>query len=261
MGSYFKQSHCELSKAIFLILSRSAAKGHQVVLFLILKEFSCIYSRYDKNSFRDKTWDHDGKTCELSAKLWQLFTFPSIPIPQSAAWIMLTSFPPSPDTALEEKKNKLLAKSFFCNVDEVDEVLKEQQTGCDCHLVDTRSTRSYFPVICLSSVCGSVWACVCVFLSVFKSYLSSACLCFSTNILFHIHEALIHTSNRAIWQLSVLLKGTSTAFLPCKHSPMAQVLLAVCCCRSRTIWAFWVGEQRQQTTAGHWHASSTNSCS
>lgn len=44
-------------------------------------------------------------------------------------------------------------------------------------------------------------------------------------------------------------------------SPMAQVLLAVCCCSSVTIWAFCVGEQRQQTTAGHWQANSTNSCS
>lgn len=45
------------------------------------------------------------------------------------------------------------------------------------------------------------------------------------------------------------------------HWPMAQVLLSVCCCSSVTIWAFWVGEQRQQTTAGHWQANSTNSCS
>lgn len=43
--------------------------------------------------------------------------------------------------------------------------------------------------------------------------------------------------------------------------PMAQVRLPVCCCSSLTMWAFWVGEQRQQTTAGHWQASSMNSYS
>ena len=44
------------------------------------------------------------------------------------------------------------------------------------------------------------------------------------------------------------------------HSPTAQTGLLVCCCRSLTTWALWVGEQRQQTTAGLWQASSMNSC-
>ena len=47
----------------------------------------------------------------------------------------------------------------------------------------------------------------------------------------------------------------------CPRSPMAHVRLPVCCCSSLTMWAFCVGAQRQQTTAGHWQASSTNSCS
>lgn len=35
----------------------------------------------------------------VSAACGGRFTFPSIPTPQSAAWIMLTSFPPSPESA------------------------------------------------------------------------------------------------------------------------------------------------------------------
>lgn len=45
------------------------------------------------------------------------------------------------------------------------------------------------------------------------------------------------------------------------HLPTAQVSFPVRSCSSRTIWAFWVGVQRQQTTAGHWQASSMNSYS
>lgn len=48
---------------------------------------------------------------------------------------------------------------------------------------------------------------------------------------------------------------------PGGHLPTAQVSFPVRSCSRRTIWAFWVGAQRQQTTAGHWHASSMNSYS
>jgi len=43
--------------------------------------------------------------------------------------------------------------------------------------------------------------------------------------------------------------------------PMAHVRTPVCTFINLTISAFWVGEQRHTTTAGHWHASSMNSCS
>lgn len=43
--------------------------------------------------------------------------------------------------------------------------------------------------------------------------------------------------------------------------PTAQVSFPVRSWSRRTIWAFWVGVQRQQTTAGHWQASSMNSYS
>ena len=58
----------------------------------------------------------DVRECTISYKawsttwaLWEVFTFPSIPMPQSAAWIILTSFPPSPDT---KQKNTSFKKSF-----------------------------------------------------------------------------------------------------------------------------------------------------
>ncbi len=43
------------------------------------------------------------------------------------------------------------------------------------------------------------------------------------------------------------------------HPPMAQMGLLVCDRRSWTTCALWVGEHLQQTTAGHWQASSMNS--
>lgn len=37
----------------------------------------------------------------------------------------------------------------------------------------------------------------------------------------------------------------------CPELPIAHVRFPVWCCNSFTMWAFWVGEHRQHTTAGH----------
>lgn len=127
----------------------------------------------------------------------------------------------------------------------------------DCHLVDIRSN---------TAVCRQFWGII----QLFQSYLINL----STRLFYTLSN--ISLSNGLSW----IYKDATPSFEGClwtgandrpswhfcchitrQHSPMAQVLLAVCCWRSVTIWAFWVGEQRQQTTAGHWHANSTNSCS
>lgn len=45
--------------------------------------------------------------------------------------------------------------------------------------------------------------------------------------------------------LQILLGGL------CQDLPIAHVRFPVWCCNSFTMWAFWVGEHRQHTTAGH----------
>lgn len=118
-------------------------------------------------------------------------TFPSMPMPQSAIWIMLTSFPPSPGDRNMEAHPGV------------------SSTGRDC-LRTPSSTR-----------------------------------CSATQ--------------RAAAALRT--PPPSAARSRAGHSPMAHVRLPVCCCSSFTMRAFCVGEQRQHTTAGHWQARSTSSCS
>lgn len=164
----------------------------------------------------------------------QSLTFPSTPTPQSASWIMLTSFPPSPKRKQKPQRcqdshrwltNKCLERGYcLCRDTPLIWTWWEEQNG--------RNSLDN-PLLWLWNNCRPV--------NTF--YCSIVCCNLKTN------------------EKNYCSRNLYSSFKNPVHSPTAHVSFPVRSCSSRTICAFWVGAHRQQTTAGHWHASSMNSYS
>lgn len=186
--------------------------------------------------------------------MWHIFdnetvniTLPSIPIPQSAAWIMLTSFPPSPGKCHCNiqlfRGFTLLALQYFRNLLYT---FKFLQLIYGLWLTTSAVKTSF------------LWNKEenCTFLMQWHFLLQLQ------NTWLLIKESLVLTVSQWCHLLLKFITDFSYCkWRPCQQLPIAHVRFPVWCCNSFTIWAFWVGEHRQHTTAGHWQASSTNSCS
>lgn len=186
--------------------------------------------------------------------MWHIFdngtvniTLPSIPIPQSAAWIMLTSFPPSPEKC---HCNIQLFKGFT--------LLALQ---CFRNLIYLSILTVNLWIIITLAIKTCFW-----WIKITISFLRNGIFCYSYIIPGCWYKKFLFgfvstTSQQCHLLLKFMTDSSYCKWRLCHQLPIAHVRFPVWCCNSFTIWAFCVGEHRQHTTAGHWQASSTNSCS
>lgn len=177
-------------------------------------------------------------------------TLPSIPIPQSAAWIMLTSFPPSPGKchcniqffrgfillALQYLRNLLHTFKFLQLIYDLWLITTVIKT----FLQNREDNHTFLKEWHFVPQLHNTWLLVKV----------------SKEVSLVLFQLFLHGATCWLHLLQILLGG-----LLCQELPIAHVRFPVWCCNSFTMCAFCVGEHRQHTTAGHWQASSTNSCS
>lgn len=92
----------------------------------------CVFRIIRLPELRAQIQANSGAPQSLLCLFVEAFTFPSIPMPQSAAWIMLTSFPPSPATT--EKSFRYFSPS--ARSVKATDFSRCFSVGSECHLVD-----------------------------------------------------------------------------------------------------------------------------